>query len=166
MSIDQSVLYTSSGVVRNREIPRVGVVSVHSLADWIYDEIDQGIDLTWESYLDELRADGIEEDSAEWCQRTDHAEFDSRVVLFGDWAKGSDGRYSIDREGKRGFSAEYNSGTGIVCVEWSRSVKACHHTSPCYVMSDGSGPCGDLDVSGDAVIAYSLPAEWYREKQS
>jgi hypothetical protein len=155
---------TAAGIIRNKEQPRVGVTSMHNLASWAIDEIEtNGIDLTWESFLDDLRERGINEDSEEWQREVDYAEFDSRTILFGDWAKDKSGKYSIDRNGPNGFAAEYSSAWGNVTVEWSRDTKACHHTSPCYVMSDGSGPCGDLDTDGDSVVAYTLPADWFNK---
>lgn len=55
--------------------------------------------------------------------------------------------------------AYHMSHEGAGPVEWSRHTTPCHHTSPCYVMADGSGPCGDLDTPGDSVVAFALPPE-------
>lgn len=143
------------------------MVSLNSLQDWIYDEIDQGIDLSYESLyeetLEQIREENPNADDTEIEEITresmEMVEFDTRTVLFGDWIK-VDGKYQIDTNGKEGYSAEYNSGMGTVCVEYSRTTKLCNNTSPCYVMADGSGPCGDLDAEGDAVLAYTLPVDF------
>ena len=157
-------LITSSGIIKNRSKPRVGVVSIRSLADWVYDEIDQGIDLTWEEFDDEMnqRIEKGEISLDDAQEEMEDVEFDTKVILLGDWIK-VDGKYSIDPNGKEGFAAEYNSGTGTICVEYSKHTKLCNNTSPCYVMADGSGPCGDLDSEGDTVIAYTLPVEFFRD---
>ena len=61
------------------------------------------------------------------------------------------------------FAAVYNSDSGNISVEFSQTTRSCHHTSPCYVMADGSGPCGNLDTPGNSVVAYDLPREFYKE---
>jgi hypothetical protein len=120
-----------------------------------------GIDLTYESYLEEL-SDLSEEDRE---REIDMAEFDSRTFLLGAWVKDDKGMYVIDKTGKSGsFALTYNTDSNNVAVEWSQLTKPCNNTSPCYVMSDGSGPCGDLDSEGDAVIAYTLPDDMFRNK--
>jgi len=130
------------------------------------DEIFQdGVDLSSEAFADDLRAQGIDEDSDEWQAAMDHYEPEGSTYLFGDWTRGKDGTYSIDPNGKSGFAATYSSNSGNVCVEYSKTTKRTHHTSPCYVMRDGSGPCGDLDTEGDSVVAYTLPAEYFRTNE-
>ena len=153
---------TSAGIIRNEDAPRVGIVSANSLASWIYDEIDQGIDIYFEEFLEELAERGLDPDSMEWQREVDRYENDSRVMLFGDWRLNPETeRYEIDRNGSKGFAAMFNSDSGNISVEFSKTLKRCMHTSPCYVMADGSGPCGDLDTEGDSVLAYSLPAEFF-----
>jgi hypothetical protein len=146
--------------------PRVGVVSIHSLADFVFDEIDRGIDLGWEEFNndleDQIEAGEITEDEAE--QKRDSYQSCDNTHLFGDWKQDKKGLYVIDRDGPDGFSATYNSGSGNVCIEYSKTTKKCNQTSPCYVMADGSGPCGDLDTPGDSVLAYSLPKEYFKPK--
>lgn len=167
-----SKLITSSGVILNREKPRVGVISANSqlLQEWIFDEIDQGIDLTYETAFKEEYDTAIESgqtDDEAWKSANDATEFwdcDSRTVLFGDaWAYDEKhGKYYIDKL-KGEYAAVYNNDSNIICVEYSKNIRQCNNTSPCYVMSDGSGPCGDLGAPGDAVIAFDLPKAFYKE---
>jgi|ERR1035437_10263758 hypothetical protein len=156
-------VYTSSGIIKNADKPRVGVISQNSVcSDLLDDIIREGINLSYESYLEDIRADCVREGKTE--EETEEAieeasqcyESDSDMYLFGDWLKNESGQYEIDRNGKEGYALTYG-GMGNLCIEWSKTVKPCHHTSPCYVMADGSGPCGDLDTKGDSVLAYALP---------
>lgn len=165
-----NIKITSAGIIRNPEKPRVGVTSLGSLSEWIYDTIDGGIDLTFEHAEEETREQitaenpGMDDDEIDELvsESLSMADFDGRVILFGDWKKDKDGRYTPDTSGE--YSAKYNGYNNLVTVEWSRHTVACHHTSPCFVMADGSGPCGDLDTPGDSVIAYTLPPEFFREE--
>jgi len=163
-----NTLNTSSGIIKNRQSPRVGVISESSLSFDLFEEcLNHGIDLTFESFRDDtlknlriqnpdLDDDGIDE---LFQSESDMAEFDSRSFLLGAWVLGSDGP-EIDKSGASGtYALTYDTGTGMVCVEWSTNTTYCHHTSPCYIMADGSGPCGDLDTKGNAVIAYTLPVD-------
>ncbi len=157
-------LITSSGIIRNREKPRTGIVSMNSLAEWMHDELHEGIDLTYEEYVEELLSQGIEQDTDAFYKATDCYECDNRTMLIGDaWVKNADGKYVIDKT--KTYAATYSSSSGNIAVEWSKHTTLCHHTSPCYVMSDGSGPCGDLDTEGDSVLAYTLPSEYFNGKE-
>jgi hypothetical protein len=167
-------LITSSGIIKNRYVPRVGVVNAGSLYNELFEDcINDGIDLTWESYKDEtmtrLMNDNPDLDDFAieelFETESDCVDFDSRTFLLGAWIKNENGNYVIDRSGKSGsYALEYNTGTDTVCVEWSQITKPCGNTSPCYVMADGTGPCGDLDTIGDTVIAYTLPEDmFYKE---
>lgn len=162
---------TSAGIIRNAEAPRVGVVNVGSLSEWIFETIDRGIDIAWEEACEdfqaELRAEGIKEDSQEWeCRMQDFSDesdsFGTKIILFGNWEKDAGSgfaKYVPDTSGE--YAASFNSDSNVVTVEWSKYTTPTHHTSPCYVMADGSGPCGDLDTPGDSVIAYTLPPEFF-----
>jgi len=155
------VKITSAGIIRNEDQPRVGITSRAS-HDLIDEAITQGIDLGYESALAEFLefhklagVEATEEKQQEWID-----DFQSEgPYLIGDWIKNAEGLYEIDRNGAQGFSASFSSGSfgDIVTVEWSKAVKRCQHTSPCFVMADGSGPCGDLDTPGDSVLAFALP---------
>lgn len=171
MLIDSETLITSSGIIRNRSKPRIGVINARSLYSELIDDcFNDGIDLTYESMkeeteeqireenpnLDDMAIEQLVNESLEMV------EFDSHVFLLGAWIK-ENNQYVIDETGKNGeWAIEYNTGTGIVCVEWSQLTKQCNNTSPCYVMADGSGPSGDLDTEGDAVTAYTVPNEMLR----
>lgn len=172
MRIDNETIVTSSGIIKNRSIPRSGIVNASSLYDELFQDcLNDGIDLTYESWrietMERLKNDNPEMDDIELddlLQReNDFIDCDSHVFLLGAWVKDSNGQYIIDKSGKSGnYAIEYNTENGIVCVEWSTLTKECNNTSPCYVMADGSGPCGDLDTQGNNVIAYTLPIEMFR----
>ena len=154
-------LITSCGIIKNRTKPRVGVIAANSnlLGDWVHDEISQGIDLTFEEYILDLESEGKTEEEIE--ELVDCYESDYSIILFGDaWVKNKDGKYSIDKS--KNFAASYCSDTNIISVEYSQTTGRCHHTSPCYIMADGSGPCGDLDTEGTEVIAFDLPENFYK----
>ncbi len=158
-------IYTSSGIIRNADKPRVGVISLNSELlnqdiDIFGEEIINGIDLGYEEYRAELEASGKtdeEIDEEMYSYRNDESHY-----LFGDWIKNADGKYEINKTGKAGYAATYSSYSGNICVEFSKTARRCNNTSPCYVMADGSGPCGNLDSEGDNVLAYDLPKEFYK----
>lgn len=173
MRINSETIVTSSGIIRNRSKPRTGVVNANSLYSELIDDcFNCGIDLTWESFKDErlaeLTRENPELDENEIQDLFDNdsgMECDSYVFLYGAWVKNDVGQYEIDKSGASGsFALEYNTENGIVCVEWSLETTECNNTSPCYVMSDGSGPCGDLDTKGTSVIAYTLPVEMFAKE--
>lgn len=151
-----NTIYTSSGIIRNAELPRIGIVSANSLESFVFDEIDQGIDLDYEMLRLDLDKQGYSEEKID--SMLEDYENDNATIIFGGWIK-IDGRYSPDKT--KEFAAEYCRIDNIITVVWSETTKRCHHTSPCYVMADGSGPCADLDSVGDAVIGYDLPSEYY-----
>jgi hypothetical protein len=156
---------TSSGIIRNPDIPRVGVIGLNSekLHDWIHEVIHEGIDLTIEELILELQEAGKSEEEIE--EETQYYESDSTTYLIGDaWKKNEEGKYSIDKT--KSWAGVYRSDSGNITIEWSQFTRPCHHTSPCYIMADGSGPCGDLETPGNSVIAYDLPPEFYRENQN
>ena len=165
MFIDNETLVTSSGVIKNRSKPRVGIVNANSLYCELFDDcIQSGIDLTWEEFDDEMnrRIERGEisiddaQDEMEW------AEFDSKTYLLGAWVKNDAGKYEIDKTGASGsYALEYNTSNGIVSVEWSELTQLCNNTSPCYTMANGDGPCGNLDSPGNAVLAYTLPKDMF-----
>lgn len=165
-------LITASGVIRNRSKPRVGVLSIHSVNGDFLDELDQGIDLGYIEAREELEAEARAENP-----NADENEIENIVndafdcyestgpVIFGAYKKNADGKYEIDTTGGSGeYAGTYSRESGNICVEWSKHTTPCRCTSPCYVMADGSGPCGDLNSEGDDVIAYTLPADCFRNK--
>lgn len=175
----QNVKYTSSGIIRNADKPRIGIVSAHSLnPDFLDSFITEGIDLGYETFiqdtLERLKNENPGIDDAELDalmeRETEFYESDSSTYLLGAWRKIPDGnigagKYEIDKSGKNGdFAATFSSDSNNVSVDWSKTTTQCHHTSPCYVMSDGSGPCGDLDTKGDSVIAYTFPNDCFSKE--
>jgi len=174
MYINSETIVTSSGVIRNRSKPRSGIVNARSLYSELIDDcFNRGIDLSYESWRDEVMArlvaenPDLDDDAIDdlFTIENDDIELESRTFLLGAWVKNSQGQYEIDRTGKHGsYALEYDTENGIVCVEWSILVTECGNTSPCYIMSDGSGPCGDLDTKGTSVIAYTLPVEMFAKE--
>ena len=149
-----------------------GVISLNSLADWVNDEIHQGIDLGLESAVENLRAEYLEKhpdadeaDIDEHVEKeTEYWEFGDSEILIGDWIK-IDGKYQVDRQGKQGFAAIYSNFCGdTVTVEWSKHTRRCAGTSPCFMVV-GGGTCGNLDSKGSSHLAYDLPTDWYRGEQ-
>jgi len=142
----KETLVTSSGIIRNRSIPRVGVVSASSLHDDLFEDcLNHGIDLSWESFIEEttqrLKDENPHLDDTEieslLENETECVQFDSRRFLLGAWIKDASGQYVIDKTGKSGnFALTYNTETNTVCVEWSTLTTQCNNTSPCYVMAE------------------------------
>ena len=82
-----NVKYTSSGIIRNADKPRVGVTSMYRLAGWVNDEIFQdGIDLSFEEYTLDLAERGITEETTpnEYQDEIDAYTGDEATYLFGD----------------------------------------------------------------------------------
>ena len=151
------------------ESPVVGVVNCHNLASFIYDEINDGIDIAYEEWAlerkEELETSGMAVDIIEETieHESQDMEFEDSNILVGDWKRNDDGKFEIDKNGKAGWAGVYRSCSGaILCVEYSKHTVRTHHTSPCYVMSDGR-PCGDLDTKGDSVLAFTLPPEYFEK---
>ena len=159
-------LITSAGVIRDADAPRTGVISLNSglLNADVMNELPYesgSIDLSYEEFIHELELQGLSEEEVEReCEKYEACE---STYLIGDWKK-VNGRYEVDKNGSEGFAATYSSGSGNVCVEFSKFTRRTHHTSPCYVMSDGRGPCADLDTEGTSVLAYDLPPEFYSKE--
>lgn len=156
-----ATIITPSGIIKNPEKPRSGVVSIHSLREGFSDEIlKDGIDITYEELVRDLKKTGKSEKEIEE-ELSDYESYASDFLIGDAWIKDSNGFYSIDKT--KTFAAIYNNESGTLVIEWSKYTKLCGHTSPCFVMRDGSGPCGDLDSGGATVIAYSLPSRYWRK---
>ena len=151
---------TSCGVIRNENKPRVGVINVNNeklCQDAVNDFFYEGIDVSYENAVNELEKEGLSDEEIE--RELEFWDSGESLLLVGDaWEKDADGRYCVSNKGT--FAASLHH--GMICVEGSRTTRRCHHTSPCFVMADGSGPCGDLGTDGDAVIAYDLPSSFYK----
>jgi hypothetical protein len=165
---NSETLITSCGIIKNRSVPRCGIISIHSLDPYFLDEIVvDGIDLGYQQSQEETR-DQIREENPELSdEEIEEAVNESMSnvcenissYIFGDWKKNTEGLYEIDQNGKQGFALSYSPESGVVTVEFSKHTKKCGHTSPCYVMANGDGPCGDLDSEGDSVVAFCLPED-------
>src|ERR1035441_701090 len=101
MIMSANTIYTSSGVIRNPEKPRTGVMSQNSVGEWFFDELySSGIDISLEEFSEDLVKQGKTEDEIQnemdgyYCEETQW--------LFGDWKK-VNGKYEIDHEGECGF---------------------------------------------------------------
>lgn len=170
MAIGPNDLVTSSGVLRDRLRPRVGVVSANSLdGDFLDSFWTEGVDLGYLEALsfvrNELKAgspDATEEElNAKVEDEMEDHESNGPFVLG--YRLNTDGLYEPDPDAP--FSASYSPDSGVVTVEASKETTRCGHTSPCYVMSDGRGPCGDLDSDGDTVVAYTLPFSCWDDRE-
>lgn len=157
---------TSAGIIKNEDKPRTGVVSINSLYPYLVDDcISSGINVSYESFLNDLyNQHGDNEDAiANDCDMYDSDyDRDGDTYLLGDW-KQVNGKYEIDYNGPNGYAMTIDFSTNVACVEYSKYTTLCHHTSPCYVMSNGDGPCGDLDTPGDSVLAYTLPEDCFNK---
>jgi hypothetical protein len=162
---------TSCGIIKNEDRPRVGVISINSInSDYLDELLNDSIDLDFEEAVKDIseqvqrdfedKPELIEEEIERQIQELSDSCFESNNLLLGDWMRDSEGYYAIDKTGPNGFAASYNRDSGTICVEWSKVVKKCCHTSPCYVMANGDGPCGDLDAEGDSVVAFCLPDKY------
>jgi len=154
----------------------VGIVSAHTVD--IDDLIpNDAIDLTFESWVSDRRAELIaelndpeselskegktEEDIDDLIDsESEQYESDSTTYLIGDWIE-VNGMYEINRNGKEGYAATFDTDSNNISVEFSQTILKCHHTSPCYRMTDGR-PCGDLDTEGNSVLAYCMPLDFFR----
>jgi hypothetical protein len=155
-SIVMAKIENHYGMYVSSDTPTTDVVSNHD-PEWLYDEMDSGIDLEYESLLAEYESDP-QAFFAEYCVPEDmQDDFDfgeyasmmeDTTYLIGSWHK-VDGQYEPDESG------EYAAicGTVYTQVVYSRFVQPAPLCSPCY-----PGQCsvdGDQD-SGD-FLAYTLP---------
>jgi len=144
---------------------RVGVISQNEIANqdllfWELLDYNNMIDLTFEEYVLDLKEEGLSDSEIE--EKTENYESDYTTYLVGDGWKKVNGKYEIDKT--KELAATYSNNSGIICVEYSKYIKECGPTSPCYVMADGSGPCGDLASVGP-FRAYSLPVEYFQPEK-
>ena len=144
-----------------------GIISLHKLYDSFSDDYlysCSSIDLAYEEAVKELEAQGKTEEEIE--EELQDYNNDYVNILFGDWKQNAEGLYEIDYLGSAGFAGSYsNNGGGTITLDWSKWSTECHHTSPCYVMSDGR-PCGDLETKGNSVEAYCFPKDHYADYES
>lgn len=146
------------GVWVDCDIPTTGVVS-NNQAEWLHEEIDAGIDLDYETLLQEYETDAegffteyyIPDDEQEGF---DFGEYMSMVdtakntILIGSWKQNKEGLYEPDESG------EYSAIVGEVYTQvvFSQYVTKASLCSPCYP--------GQADVPSDGEhLAYTLPPE-------
>lgn len=132
------------GIVVNSEVPVTGVISNNAI-EFLGEEIDKGIDLTFEEHCKEC-----EEDDHSLCM-LDEMPGDR---LIGKWKKNAEGLYEPNREG------EYSAIVGELYTQvvWSVVRERCALCSPCYPGQ------GDIGSKGE-FLAYTLPSEIMGEKR-
>jgi hypothetical protein len=144
--------------MKNKNNPRVGVISANFDGlnpDVINDLYLNYIDLSFEEYALEVENnDSLTEDEKE--RELEFYENDNATYLIGDWVKDPQGKYIPDEAGE--FAGTIHE--GIICVEYSKTTRKVGYTSLCFLMADGSGPCGHLEQDGE-VLAYDLPKDFY-----
>lgn len=120
-----------------------GVVSLNSLADWVYDEFfDHGKNLTAEACLAEFMAENPGAD-------------DDAIQSFWDHYEGSEENYELTTDGMK-LGLSYLGGGALVWVYESPVTAECAPCSPCVPGA------GDLDTKrAGGMVAYDLPADWY-----
>jgi len=134
------------GIWVDSEDPITGVLSNNSAVQFIADELYNGIDLDYESHLNDpehiLNGDDC------YCQ--DMWDCGDSTWLIGQWLKDSEGLYYPDPEG------EYAAIVGEIYTQvvFSNNLKRCALCSPCYPGQ------GDLDSEGE-FLTYDLPKDAY-----
>lgn len=130
------------GVRIDTSMPITGVRQINRCSEWIYDTINQGIDLDWEEHLSECEEE--DHDSCGPCEQSN--------VLIGGWKKDSDGKWEPDQ------SAEYSAiaGQTVLQIVWSRHTRRSALCSPCFPGQ------ADNDSEGD-YLAFDLPPDMIRD---
>jgi hypothetical protein len=125
---------------------RYGVVALHSLEDWVWEEFWQnGTNETWEYAKREWLAENPnhDEDSEEFQEWNESWECDEQ-------------EYSLECDGMK-LELSYLGGAPLVFVLQSPYISRARECSPCVPNA------GDLDSKdADGVECYDLPADWYR----
>lgn len=117
---------------------RYGVVSLNSLAEWVFDEFFQsGVNLSYQAALDEWISEGNDPDSEDFEYESDEDTYELET---------SDGL----KLGLSTLGGAYN----VWVLESPHTVR-CGLCSPCCPNA------GNLDSYGE-FVAYTLPPEWFR----
>lgn len=134
---------------------RYGVVALHSLQDWVFEEFfHHGKSLTHEAAVEEFKsefyADNPEATEEEYEEALEEAqqgwEFDEE-------------QYSLEKDGMH-LELSYLGGAPIVFVFESPHTAKARQCSPCVPNA------GDLDnKSENGVLCYDVPAEWYARNE-
>ncbi len=126
------------GITVNSEIPITGVLNINS-AEWLNEDITNGIDLDFEEHIKECKNEYHDE-----CYNNDTPS----TVLIGYKKNDKTGLYDIDED--KEYSAIINE--VYAQITHSQYVSRCDLCSPCYPGQ------GDLDNKGD-YLAYTLPTD-------
>ena len=128
---------------------RYGVVSLNTLADWVWDEFfTSGTNLTAKEaesdYLAEFQTEhGREPGDEDWQEFWDGYEADEEC-------------YSLETDGMR-LELSYLGGAAIVFVLESPHIGQARECSPCV---PNAGDLDNRELGG--FDCYSLPDEWFR----
>jgi hypothetical protein len=119
---------------------RYGVVSLNTLADWVFDE-----------FLSDGNNDSYDEAFEEWKKEYPRRNEDE----FGEQYESQEDRYSLEKEGMK-LGLSWLGGAAMVWVYQSPHTTQARQCSPCVPNA------GDLDNQDpDGVECYTLPAEWF-----
>jgi hypothetical protein len=130
------------GIWVDPEKPITGVVSNNLIVQFISDEMYNGIDLDWESFIN----------SDDYDPNEDYDFFESDTWLIGDWIQDSDGLWDYDPNGE--YAAIVNFDSFTTQVIFSIYTKRASLCSPCYP--------GQADNESDGnYLAYDLPPAAY-----
>ncbi len=105
-------------------MPTTGVYSGNDIA---WENVDDFIDLDYESAVAELEANGADEDEimdAMDCFETGETQ------LYGEWIKDEEGKYMPDPAGE--YAMIYDSNMNVAQVVYSHVIKYGRPASPCY----------------------------------
>ena len=147
------------------ETPIVGVISNNS-AEWLHEACDNGIDLSYEDFIDELRKEhegyrnskfagehADDFDECEECEKSkEYYESDEPTYLIGSW-KLVNGMYEPDTGGEYAAKVSYDA-FNCTQVLWSRYASRSELCSPCFPGQ------ADLDTPGE-YLAYQLPPDMF-----
>jgi hypothetical protein len=124
---------------------RYGVVSLHSLEDWVWDEFFQsGTNLTYQACLEEWRSENPDADEDE----------------FNDSYEGEEECYELVTSEGLKLGLSYLGGAGLVWVYESPHKTTARLCSPCCPNA------GDLDNrTPGGVECYTLPEDWFRSNE-
>jgi len=141
------------GVYVAPDVPTTGVVH-NNAAEWLSDEMYDGINLTYEEALAEYEADpqawldeyGFDETPETFRFDESWESFGNETYLLGGWTQDENGQYEPDT------TSEYSavSGETYTQVIHSQYVERCALCSPCYPGQASIGDNGDY-------LAYTLP---------
>lgn len=126
-----------------------GVVSLNSLADWVWDEFfNNGKNLSYEAaWKENLALNNMKEGDC---------GYEELQTTFNDGYQGDEESYELETEGMK-LGLSYLGGGALVWVFESPHTSNCRPCSPCCPNA------GDLNNKGMGghIKAYDVPPEWY-----